>query len=225
MAEVNLQRLDQDRAAETANSARTFLGRLNAILAHPRLYMAYQRLVGGVAAREICIRDYVQPVSGMVVLDIGCGPGYAVKCFPAPVYHGFDISPQYIDWANQRFSAHGRFYCAEFDESALKWLPKFDVVLMMGLLHHIDDQAVIRLLCLAQRAMAPQGRLVTMDGCYVEGQSRMARFVLESDRGRFTRTAAGYVELARSVFADVQSAIRHDLFLIPYTALVLRCAS
>jgi len=159
----------------------------------------------------------------MVVLDIGCGPGYAINWFPAPVYYGFDISPQYINWANQRFSAHGRFYCGEFDESALEWLPKFDVVLMMGLLHHMDDQSVLQLLRLVKRSIGPRGRLVTLDGCYVDGQSRVAKFVLDGDRGRFVRTEAGYVDLARSVFSHVESAIRHDLFFIPFTALVLRC--
>jgi SAM-dependent methyltransferase len=201
----------------------TILARLNSILASPRLYITYQRLVGGIAAREICIRDYVQPTPGMVVLDIGCGPGYAVKCFPAPIYYGFDISPQYTKWANQRFSEHGRFYCGEFDESALEWLPKFDVVLMMGLLHHIDDRSVLQLLRLVKRAIGPQGCLVTLDGCYAKGQSRTAKFVLDGDRGQFIRTEAGYVDLARSVFSHVESAIRHDLFLIPFTALVLRC--
>ncbi len=199
------------------------LSRLHSILAKPRLYMLYQSLVGGVAARRTCIREYTQPKSGMAVLDIGCGPGYPITCFREPIYHGFDVSPDYIAWANRRFSPNGHFHCQEFDESTLTSLPKFDLVLMMGLLHHLDDTTALALLRLAKRAMHREGVLVSMDGCYVEGQSRAAKFVLRSDRGQFTRDQRGYLRLAFSVFSAVEPAIRHDLFYIPYTALVLRC--
>jgi SAM-dependent methyltransferase len=199
------------------------LNKLNPILASPQLYLAYNFIVGGIAARKKCIRSYIPPTSGLTVLDIGCGPGYTITCFTDPVYYGFDIAPDYIAWARRKFAAHGNFYCQYFDEDALTWVPPVDVVLMMGVLHHMDNTAALDLLRLIRRTMKPGGVLLTLDGCYRPGQSRIAKFFLDEDRGRFIRDAAGYEDMARKVFKSVEIAVRDDLFLIPYTTMTLQC--
>jgi len=185
--------------------------------------MLYQRTVGGLRARRLCIRDYVRPTPGMRVLDIGCGPGYAMRSFPEPEYYGFDIEPQYIDYAQRRFSTHGRFFCRYFDEEQLGWLPPVDVVLMLGVLHHLDDAIALRLLDLAKRAMKPSGCLVTLDGCYRPRQSRIEKYFLDRDRGRFIREQDQYVQLANRVFPRVDGNLRQDLFFIPQPTLILQC--
>lgn len=198
------------------------LARLGSVLESPRIYLAYQWLVGGLRARHKCIREYIPPEPGLTVLDIGCGPGYVIADFRKPIYHGFDISAQYINWAKEKYP-DGHFYCQEFDQSALERLPKADVVLMMGLIHHLDDAASLALLQLAKSAMKASGSLYTMDGCYRVGQSRIGKFFLDEDRGQYVRNEAGYVDLARRVFSRVEVSYRDDLFLIPYPSIVLQC--
>ena len=199
------------------------LSKLNPILSHPLLYVAYQSLVGGIAARKKCIQRHVRPTPGMVVLDIGCGPGYAISCFTNPEYYGFDISPEYIKWARRKFSPPGHFRCQFFDQSALQWLPKVDVVLLLGVLHHVDNHQAVQLLDLARQAMKPDGLLVTLDGCYLPKMSRLAKFFLDEDRGEFIREPEEYVNLGRQVFQRVESVVELDLFYIPYTNVTLRC--
>lgn len=192
------------------------------LLERAPVYMIYQWLIGGLRARHKCIREYVPPEPGLTVLDIGCGPGYVIRDFRHPIYHGFDISPEYISWARKKYP-EGTFYCREFDESSLEVLPKTDVALMMGLLHHLDDAAAVALLRLTKRAMKPSGYLYTLDGCYGKGQSRVGKLFLDRDRGEHIRNEAEYKNLARCVFTSVEAYYRDDLFLIPYPSLVMRC--
>lgn len=200
-----------------------FIGHISKILSHPRIYLLNQLLVGGIRSRRVVIRDYVKPRLGLRVLDLGCGPGYTSAYFPKPEYYGFDVSVPYIDFANHQYASQGRFFAQLFDETALAWLPSIDVVLMLGLLHHLDDESCSRLLGLAKRAMSRDGRLFTLDGFYEPGQSRIARDLLDRDRGKFIRTQDGYVHLAKQVFGNVLASTRNDLFHVPYSALILEC--
>ena len=161
----------------------------------------------------------------MVVIDIGCGPGYTAKWFPGSRYFGFDICHEYIAYANRKFGHYAAFQCTLFDEHQARALPKADLVLMMGLLHHLDDEQSVSLLQLAKSAMKDGGLLLTLDGCYKDGQSRVARYLLDSDRGEHIRTPEKYVQIAERVFREVVPSTREDLFLIPYTCIVLECTS
>lgn len=202
----------------------SLIGKLSPILSSPALYLACQTLLGGVRARQKCIAEYVRPTSGLTVLDIGCGPGYAIKCFPLPRYYGFDISPRYIQYAQARFSTHGKFTCRLFDESTAATVPPVDIVLMMGLVHHLADEEAVKLFTTIKQVMKAEGRLVTLDGAYKPGQSAIAKMILDKDRGEHVRDEQGYVKLAKKVFTRVQSATREDLFLVPYTTVVMQCS-
>jgi SAM-dependent methyltransferase len=201
----------------------TFIDRFTGILSHPRIYLLNQLLVGGMRARRAVIEDYVRPDPGLRVLDIGCGPAYTAAYFPKPAYYGFDVSPEYVAFANRRYSAQGRFFAQLFDEAALDWLPPVDIVLMLGLLHHLDDESAHQLFGLVKRAMGRDGRLFTLDGFYEPGQPWLTRYLLDRDRGKFIRGRDGYIRLANEVFREVHPSTRSDLFHVPYSALILEC--
>jgi len=201
----------------------SILSFLSPSLESPLLYLAYQTAVGGIRARRKCILEYIRPTPGLTVLDIGCGPGYTIRYFPEPDYYGFDVSRTYIEYARARFSGRGHFQCSCFDDSTATRVPAVDVVLLMGLLHHLNDREAINLLTTIKRVMKPQARLVTLDGAYKEGQSPVARYFLNHDRGRHVRRETEYGRIAATVFSGVQSFVRDDLFRIPYTTVVLEC--
>ena len=202
----------------------SLISKVSPILSSPAVYLTYQTLVGGIRARRKCIAEHVRPTSGLTVLDIGCGPGYAITYFPEPQYFGFDVSPRYIRYARSRFSANGKFFCSIFDESTAGSVPPVDVVLLMGLVHHLDDDAAVKLLTIIRQVMKPEGRLVTLDGGYRTGQPAIARMFLDNDRGEHIRDEQGYVKIAGEVFGRVTPVVREDLFLIPYTAVILVCS-
>jgi len=198
------------------------------ILSLPAIYSSYIRLVGGHRFRQVFIGDYVKPQSKSKILDIGCGPGDVLEYLPGGVeYFGFDMDEGYIAAAKEKSrqskGAKGEFVCARVSEDTLPSNGDFDIVIAGGVLHHLDDQEALSLFRLASAALRVGGRLVTVDGCYVENQSRFARILLGHDRGHYVRTEAEYIKLARQVFPDVRSSIRHDLLRIPYTHIMLDC--
>ena len=61
----------------------------------------------------------------------------------------------------------------------------------------------------------------TIDPCYVSGQSAIAKFLIDNDRGKYIRDQAGYERLISCV-GKVRSRIFHDLLRIPYTQIVMQ---
>ena len=64
------------------------------------------------------------------------------------------------------------------------------------------------------------GVLFTLDGCYREGQSRIAKWLLDNDRGEFVRDRDGYDQVLRRAFGKVKLAIRDDYSRVPYTFII-----
>lgn len=56
---------------------------------------------------------------------------------------------------------------------------------------------------------------MTFDGCFVPDQSRLARWVLRQDRGKFVRQRHEYERLAATSFSKLDTHVRHDLLRIP----------
>ena len=98
-------------------------------------------------------------------------------------------------------------------------------MLAIGLLHHLPEELAFGLFRTAKRALKPGGRLVTLDGCYTQGQSIAARFMLSRDRGKYVRKAGEYVDLALTVFTDVKSFVLNRQLRIPYTYLVMEISA
>ncbi|HZO17255.1 MAG TPA: methyltransferase domain-containing protein [Polyangiaceae bacterium] len=179
-------------------------GLVHSVLGHPSLYNLSQRVLGASEARYRCL-DELDARPGQRVLDVGCGPAYYLeRLAPGVEYHGFDTDERYIGWATDRFGARARFYCDTYGERHLAELGHFDRVLLMGLLHHLDDREANALLALIARALAPGGRVVTLDTCYDDRLSSLERWLASQDRGRHVRETRAFDEMASRHFQNVR---------------------
>lgn len=195
---------------------------LRKLLELPSVYRWFQRVVsGGAAQRLVC--EYLRPNRGDRVLDIGCGPGHLLEELGPVDYVGFDYNADYIRQAQARFGTRGRFMCLDVANAGPIEIGQFDLVIAIGVLHHLDDEAARNLLRLAKQSLKPNGRLVTLDGCFTPRQSAIARAILRNDRGRFVRTEPEYLRLVREYFPSVEVDIRRDFIRIPYTHIILTC--
>ena len=193
------------------------------VLDFPRAYTWFANCIGG-DARATYAREYVKPVSGQRIIDIGCGPADIVSELPVGVeYVGFDVSQQYIDAARTRFGERGTFHCQAVSSELASHYSRFDIAMANGVLHHLDDAQALELLMLARSSLADGGRCVTLDGCYVPSQPAIARLLLKLDRGKYVRAPEAYVALARRAFRTVVPHLRQDLLRIPYTHLIMEC--
>jgi SAM-dependent methyltransferase len=193
------------------------------LLRFPRLYSLFGAIVGG-DGRSRFVQTHVRPEAAQKILDIGCGPADILAWLPEEVaYVGFDESRAYVAAARRRFGARGTFRCARVTRDLVGAYSGFDVVLALGVLHHLDDAECRTLLEIARLALRPGGRLVTLDGCFVEQQGRVARWLLKRDRGTHVRTEDAYLSLVRDTFPDVRHQMYSDLIRLPYTHIVMEC--
>jgi ubiquinone/menaquinone biosynthesis C-methylase UbiE len=192
------------------------------LLSNPRVYGLLQRALGGASLRRVLVAEYVRPEPGDRLLDIGCGPGDMLDALPAVAYTGVDLNQSYIDAARARHGDRGEFLCADartvdFPDAS------FELVSVVALLHHLDDDGVRSVFRLASRVLVESGRMVTFDNALREGQSPVARWLIRRDRGTAIRTTDRYAELARPFFETVRATTREDLLRVPYTHAILEC--
>lgn len=195
---------------------------IRAILSHAAIYSFFQRLMGAHKNRPRFVADHVRPFVGMNILDVGCGPADILAYVSDVGYWGYDISHAYISQAQKRFGNRGRFHCGLLTKDALAGLPLFDVVLAMGLLHHLDDDAAQEVVQLAWQGLKPGGRLITMDPCLDPTQNPVARLLVTHDRGRNVRDKAGYELLIKRAFPTHSVNVLHQTW-IPYTHCIMEC--
>jgi SAM-dependent methyltransferase len=197
---------------------------VRALLAQPAIYDAFQSLVGANRMRWEIVHTYLRPWTGARVLDIGCGTAAILDYMPRVTYVGLDLSKQYIEMAQARYGDRATFYACDVGELATHIHERFDLILASGLLHHLDDGPAKILFADARSLIAPSGRLVTIDGSWVQGQSSIGRFLLSLDRGRNVRSPEAYASLSRHSFSQVKVQVRHDLLRIPFTLCFLECS-
>jgi len=196
---------------------------IRSFLSLPIVYSLFGNLIGGDFGRRTLVNEYIQPKTGDRILDIGCGPADLISFMPKVEYIGFDLSQDYINSAQNKYGYRASFFCEEVNLVNLQKKDYFDIVLAIGVLHHLDDSEALKLFELAKAALKPKGRLITFDGVYTKNQSSIARWIISKDRGQNVRTKEGYLNLASVQFLDIATHIRHDLLRIPYTHIILEC--
>lgn len=189
---------------------------IRAVLSHPTIYSLFQTIMGAHEVRDFFVKEFVRPEIGDKVLDVGCGPADILDYMPDINYWGFDISEPYIKKARDQFGDRGQFRCKMVTEAELSNLPAFDVVLAIGLLHHLDDIEAQELLALLHSTLRTGGRLLTLDPCIEANQNIISRFLVLRDRGQNVRTKKGYSLLAEQAFDVSRVEVRHKRW-IPYT--------
>lgn len=195
---------------------------IRSLLSSPWIYGLSQTILGCRKERKEIVKTYLRPVAGFRVLDIGCGTAEIIEHLPEVQYFGIDLSPKYVRAAERRYGARGVFRCVPLEEFVLSESEPFDLVISLGVLHHLDDEEVIHLFLKANSVLRPGGRMVTMDPTFVENQSLLARMLMGIDRGRNIRTPDEYLKLCRKVFDDADVSVRHDLMTVPYTRAILQ---
>jgi SAM-dependent methyltransferase len=196
---------------------------IRAILSHPPVYNTLQSLMGADKLRASNVQNHVRPYPGMRILDLGCGTAQILNALPRDIiYVGYDMSPEYIAAARNRFGDRGSFHCGLLEQAEVATLEPFDLVLGTGVLHHLDDDTARRFMSVASAALKPGGRIYTVDPCYAPGQNPIARFLISRDRGQHVRDAEGYLALARGVAAEVTGRLVHRAW-VPYTRWHMEC--
>jgi len=185
----------------------------------PSFYDGFQRLVGARSAHEWLLYKHwgLKGFRGLVV-DVGCGPGTIFEMLTQSTYTGFDINSDYIASAHARFGDRATFFHGDVRlvrrDARLR---DVDVVICLGVLHHLDDEETRGVVQFAQEILRPGGRFLGLEATYLIKQDRLSRLILKRDRGRNIRFQHEWDALLRQEFADVDSHVTTGLLRIPYT--------
>ena len=190
----------------------------------PFLYDMFQGAVGGNAFRRKLIQKHVRAKPGDKVIDIGCGSAQALHCLPEVQYLGLDINPQYIASARRTHGSKGTFVVG--DTRSLRGDSRFqdaDIVIAIGVLHHLDDQDAAHCIRFAYDALREGGRFIFHDPCWIPNQGAFSKYIMSHDRGRNIRTEQQYHQLVAKLFRNVNAWVDSKPMRIPYVTVVLEC--
>jgi SAM-dependent methyltransferase len=151
-------------------------------------------VVGGIDMAPVFSPLEVSP--GDTVLDVGCGTGIALDHLPPfKRYVGFDTEPRALGAARKRAARRGgmgeviEFRRKTVERSDVEEL-KPEVVLLAGVLHHLDDSTSHDLL--TSLLASPRLRsVVTQDVTFLPERFVNNLFTI-LDRGQYPRHPAGY---------------------------------
>jgi SAM-dependent methyltransferase len=187
---------------------------MKSLLSNPCFYYyARQLMVGGLPFRE-WVSLYQLNRREERIADIGCGPAdmlrYVKRDSKPGYYLGIDISEKYIEQAKAkacRLNIPSDFvpmdleklpYSANVQSELRTLIDEKDIstVLLLGVLHHIDDDAVTMVLDLIFD-MPKVSLVITQDILTIPG-SFINNFFAAKDRGKFVRTEKYYDQLLGS---------------------------
>ena len=190
----------------------------------PLLYNLLQDAIGGNALRQRFIRNHVRAKAGDKVIDIGCGPAQIVPWLPEVDYLGLDINPACIASAKRMHPGTGTFVVGNTeslgDDSRFR---DADVVIGLGILHHLGDKEAEHCVRFAHRALKQGGRFVCFEACWVPNQGFLSRYIMSKDPGQNIRTEQMYRQLVGDVFKNVNAWVDTKPLRIPYVMIFLEC--
>jgi SAM-dependent methyltransferase len=190
----------------------------------PFLYNLFQEAIGGNALRRKFIESHVRPRSGDKIIDIGCGPAQILPWLHDVEYLGFDVNPACIVSAKRTHADAGTFVVGDtasvFNDSRFR---DADIVIALGILHHLDDVEVEHCIQFAYRALKQGGRFVSLEGCSIPNQGFLSRYIMSKDRGQHVRTEETYRQFAEACFKNVNTWVDAKPMRIPYAIVILEC--
>jgi len=157
----------------------------------PFLYRVFQRAISKNEIWPDLIAEFFPNRPGdLRVLDIGCGPGTFLEGGWLDIkqsnFLGIDPSPQYIQAARLAFP-DARFLLGTVQDVELED-STFDVAVLSGVLHHVDDLEAKEIIDFAAGHIAPSGLVISLDPVLYPGQNPFARWMALADRGLNVRT-------------------------------------
>ena len=167
------------------------------------------------------------------VLDIGCGPATRTSYFTDAEYYGFDYNKQNIEIATRKYKNRPdlHFVCADINEyfcsPGVTESVCFDLVIMHGVLHHLDDNEITNCVSSVKKLLRSDnkeydGEVRFFDPIILHGNSALTNFILKHDRGKFIRTQQNYVSLLKPHFSNIETKIFTNIYRLPIPVIFIR---
>lgn len=191
----------------------------------PLVYDLAQRAVSKKDFWPDILEEFLPPlVSHYQVLDIGCGPGTFLKRGYLGLnqgnFCGIDPSPDYIRAARNTFP-RARFFQGTTESVPLKQ-EQFNLIVLSGVLHHLDDVEAASVLRFAELHLSVGGVMLSADPVTFRDQHPIARWMALADRGQNVRPPESMESLWKSNLALSQfgTTIKSGYLRVPYNHII-----
>jgi SAM-dependent methyltransferase len=165
------------------------------------------------------LRALIERVQPARVLDAGCGTGEFAGLFAPEGYLGVDLHPGYVRLAARHHPRH-RFVAADLVDWPGDGEP-FDLVLINGVLHHLDDDTARRVLASVLRHARTGGTLCVIEDVHLPRAGAAASMVHALDHGHFIRGPEAWMALVGE-FLPIAESETYTSGVCPYHWMVGR---
>lgn len=189
----------------------------------PAIYQSIQNALGGY---EECRDAFFSQMEGRRVLELGCGPGtWCQYLGEYESYLGVDWNNKHIETAQEKYgSQRTSFLASDVSGVSLTGQGRFDFVLAIGLLHHLDDEQAHSMIDSAADLLTEDGVFITLDPVFHNNQRLFSKFMKHLDSGKNIRWPSQYEKLVEAKFSNVRTELRTDLLRIPYSHFMMNCS-
>ncbi len=151
------------------------------------------------------------------ILDIGCGIGQYAD-ISRGIYLGIDLNERYIEYAHNRHTCPNQsFLCADV-VTELDKKSKFDIVLMVDILHHLSDLQCASILA-AARDLAIKHIIIFEP--IADQLNPLGQWIVQHDRGRYVRSSDDLYRLLNEAKLTIIES--NQLRLGPINSMAILC--
>ena len=162
----------------------------------PGVWLLFQHLIGAVREKRRIALSHLGNFES--VLEVGCSLGLVSAAFERrqeTMFTGIDIDEQAISIARSKFGHHKHM---KFLNQSLSSLEEeklsFDFIMFGNVLHHVDDQNSMDMLCVSKRILKPNGRVLIVEPDILDPRDGpIKRFYYKLEKGKYRRSMQSLV--------------------------------
>jgi 2-polyprenyl-3-methyl-5-hydroxy-6-metoxy-1,4-benzoquinol methylase len=193
---------------------------LNSLLDRPLIWKTLRNglefTVGAYSKRAAVLADWTGRNKDISVLDVGCGIGTFSR-FVQGKYLGIDANPRYIDYARRQNKHADHEFRQGLTSDITANGERFDVVLLVDIVHHLTESEAIGLL--REAGQITRGWVINFD-TIMEQSTALGHWVVRHDRGAYIRPRQQHLALFESANLKVEES--RDLRLGPFNNFAVR---
>lgn len=137
------------------------------------------------------------------VLDLGSGNGYLSTLFTSNGYLGYEIDSKLVNEAKFNYP---KYHFRVGDITKIDIGRKFDLILIIGVIHHLNDEQFDSVLKVINRHIDKKGKILIIEAIPpISKYNFVGKLIRNMDRGNYVRSMISYKSKLNKKFKVVKA--------------------